>query len=210
MMDFMYVLFFGDGSAQQAILPLLLPLAISAISGIAGGLANRKQKATQESTSTSTTTPNLDPTTMGFRDQIINNYMSSIANPLDTHGYEASGIDDINHLSELQAQKTKENLAARGVRGPAEAFALNNVDANRFSNITKFKQSVPLLRQKMESDILANAGNFFSAIPHGTTQSTKSTGEQTTPGNVAAGSLGNFASTFANLLGQGAFKKAVA
>ncbi len=180
----------------------LIPLAISGLSALAGGLSNRSQQTQQQQTSTST--PNLDPQDLNFRNQIMSQYLNQLSQGVNLGGYQASGIDDINRNRELQGQQTRENLASRGINGPAFNFALNNINNQRYGDLTRFQQGIPLLQHQLQSDILRNAGGFFSSIPYGQTQTGK--GTQTYPGNIAGGALGNLSSVLAYFLGQGAFK----
>lgn len=187
-----------------------LPLILAGASGVSGLLGNRKKTSTSTQESSQSSTPNFDPNALNFRDSIIDQYMNQLQNPLDMSGFEFGGIENINKTRELQARQTKENLASRGIRGPALDFALNDVNNQRFSDIIGLKQQTPLLRHQMQNEILRNAGSFFSTIPYGQSSTSKSTATGTDPGNMGAGGLGNLTSTLAYFLGQGAFKKPAA
>lgn len=181
-----------------------LSLAIPAIAALAGGLSNKGSK-TSQNTITSTT-PNLSSSGMDLRDQIIQQYLSQLGGT-DLSGYTSSGISNINKNAEAAKKRTTENLSARGISGPALDFALTNVDNQRFGDVTSFQNSIPLLQQQLQSQILSNAGNYLGSNPFGTTQ--KGTGTSTQPGNFVGGALGNLGSTLAYMYGQGAFKPKV-
>lgn len=197
----LYATFFEkhDPHVQYAFLSLALPI----ISAIAGGFANKSSTSKQDQTST--TTPNLDAGGMDLRNQIVQAYIKQLLGTSDMSGYTASGISNINKNAATKKAQTTENLSARGISGDALAFAQNKVDNQRFSDVTDFQNSIPLLQQQLQSQILSNAGNYLSTNPYGST--TKGAGTTQTPGNVAGGVLGNAASTLAYLYGQGAYSK---
>lgn len=160
----------------------LLPL----LAGVAGGLDNRAQKTTSAST--------IDPALNPLRTSTINGYLDSLKDPNLT-SYEASGVGDINKSADSQRRLAEETLAARGVSGPAAATAINNVDANRYSDVLKFRQSVPLLATNLRNQALQNASGFINSSPRNT--------EVNTSGNVLGGALGGTTELLAYLYGLG-------
>ena len=170
-------------------LPLLIPLITSAISAIGGGLANRGAKTS--------TQPNLTPEQQQLYQSLIQQ-QAKLSNP-DLGGYEASQTDDINHMAELQKKNLEETLGSRGITGNAVNYAKSRVDSGRFANITKLRQSLPMIRQQFGSQAMQSGTDLFRSYPTGQTN--------TGPSNVAGGAVGNAASTLAYFLGQGAFGK---
>src|SRR2546430_5090784 len=97
-----------------------VPLAIAGLSALGGALGNRSstQKSSQTTSGTSTEAPNLDPQTLNFRNTILNNYLQQLQpGNVDLSGYQANATQNINQSSELQKQKMREQLAARGIFG---------------------------------------------------------------------------------------------
>lgn len=154
----------------------LVPLAISLGSSLFGGLANRGGE---------------DPSSTQLRQQLMKSQGQLLQDP-DLSGYGASQTDLINRNSDLERKRLLELLAARGVSGPAVGFAEGNLERDRFSDITKLNQSLPLLARSLKSDAIATGTNLLNAG-----------GKQ--PGNAIAGAGGNLLSTLAYLYGQGAF-----
>lgn len=157
----------------------LMPLAISLGSGLFGGLANRAKE---------------DPNSTQLRQQLMKQQSSLFQDP-NLAGYQASQVNNINANSDLERQRLLEILASRGVSGPAVGFAEANLDRNRFSDITRLQQSIPLLSRSLKTEAI-NSGNALLR-EGGKPQ-----------GNFAAGFGGNLLSTLAYLYGQGAFSPA--
>jgi hypothetical protein len=125
-----------------------------------------------ESTGTSTTTPNLSPQAQQLLQQLTQSY-SKFARPVDLTGYQAGQIQDINRSSDLQSEAVNNIMAARGLsNSPAAGTALANVQGQRFGDITKLNQSLPMLGNQLNLQNLNAAGGFFSSIPYGTTTGT--------------------------------------
>lgn len=170
----------------------LAPLAISGISALAGGLANKAK------TSTATSTPTLQGGQQALYNQLLTQQAGMMGGP-SLGGYQASSEDDINHMAQLQQKNLQETLAARGITGPAANYAAGRVDNSRFAQISKLRQSLPLLQQQFGTDAINAGSNLVRAVAPGNTST------QTTPGQGAAGAIGNGASTLAYFLGHGAF-----
>lgn len=171
--------------------------AIAGISALGSALSNRKAKSTQ------TNTPNLSPDQSNLYHNLVT-AQGNLMNPTDLSGYQAGQEDDINHMAQLQKQNTAETLAARGISGPARAYAANRVDKSRFAQIAKLRAQIPLLQRQFGTEAINSGVNVLKAVQPGST----TTG--TTPGNVLGGAIGGGASTLAYFLGQGAFSKPTA
>jgi hypothetical protein len=158
----------------------LIPLAISLGSTLAGGLANRGGSTPQD--------------LKGLRGSLINSQMRLNEDPNLT-GYQANQTEGINQNYDIQRKRLQELLAARGVSGPSLGFAESNLDRNRFSDITKLQQSIPLLARSLRTDAISSGGNLMQSLQ----------GSSPQQGNVGGGMLGNLTQTLAYLYGQGAF-----
>ncbi len=160
-----------------------LNLAIPAITALAGGLANRSSM------------PKLSPDAQRLQKLLIDSQIA-LNRGNDLTGYEHAGINTINENADAERKKLLELLAAHGVSGPMAGFAAAGNDRNRFANITKFQQTIPLLAQNLRADSIASGSNLFRSIAPG------NVGQS---GNVAGGLAGGFGSALAYLYGQGAF-----
>lgn len=202
-----------------------ISLALSVLGGLGGIFGNRGQQQQTSGTSSTSqfgtsstsgvsgTTYQYDPT---LRDAILEKYNKMLTTDPDLTGYESSGIQDINRISDIERRSTEEELAARGVTGgPAVATALNNVNSRRFGDIIKFKSGIPLLKHQMNNDILSKGIDLFSAIPknivnesygYGGNTGSSTTNQQGTvnlPGNMIGGGLEGLGGMLAFLAGIG-------
>lgn len=212
-----------------------VPALISGIGALGGLFGGRGQKQKQTSRSSSHTTnlqeakthnfgvegPQLTGQQQGLLDQIVNKATGYLNEDTDLSGYQAGQTNQINALADIQKKAAEETLAAKGVSGgPATATALNSVDANAFANKVNLAQSIPMLRNQIMSQKLADVGQVFSRIPtatgyenYGNVQNTgaqytdtEGEGEQSQSGNMLGGLFGNLAPILAFLYGQGAFR----
>lgn len=170
--------------------PAALAVGLSAAGGVFGNKAEKQEQ---------TSSTNLTPEQQALLKQLIDQ-QTKLSAGTDLTGYEAGQTSDINHASDLHLQNVRDNLALRGITGDAAAAAEQGVDSQRFSDITKLHQSVPLLQNQLQTQALSSGLNLFSSMP----RNTVSTG--TTSGNKLGGGLSNAAATLAYFLGQGAFK----
>ena len=171
----------------------LLPI----LSGGAGALSNRP------STITTTQNPNLPKDAQDLRGNIVSQYQGLLNQDPNLSGYESSGLSQINQGFEDQRKTLEGNLAARGITGPAAETAMQNLENQRFSQGTQFRNQIPLLQTQMKSDILGKAmGGFTGLMPSYGVTST-----QNLPGNILGGGLTGASQALAMLLGMGAFNK---
>lgn len=210
----------------------LAQLLISGLGALGGLFGNRRQQLLRQQTSNVTSNflnqnrttnqgsinPLLDPRASSQLDDILTKY-KTLLNDTDLTGYRASGIQDINSLSDIQNKALTANLASRGITGPAAELAKTGSENARYSDIAKFNQGIPLLQNKLTSDALNLGTNIFSTIPRGQyneefgtsdqsgTQNQVSSGteNQIIPGNMLGGLFGNLAPILAYLFGHGAF-----
>lgn len=180
----------------------LIPAILAGLSALSGGFANRDQNQTGTQTTSGTTTPTYDPTAQGFRDTLIQKYLSLIGQDPNLTGYTASGISDINRNTDLQMQNLIGNLSARGISGPALEFAKSNLENNRYADVTKFQQGIPLLSRQLNQDLLSKAVGLFNTIPYGTSSNQTMTSTGKVQGSPFGGAVGNLANTLAFLYGQ--------
>lgn len=171
--------------------PQALAVGLSAAGGVFGNKAE---------TQTQTSTTNLTPEQQALLKQ-LQEQQTNLSLGTDLSGYEAGQVSDINHSRALQLQKLQETMALHGITGPAAGAAESNVDSQRFADITKLHQQIPLLQRQQQQDSLNSGLSLFTAMPRSTT----TTG--VTSGNKLGGGLSNAAATLAYFLGQGAFKK---
>lgn len=211
----------------------MLQFILPALSLLGGVLGNRKQTTDTAFNNTSTSQGSYanmgqsgsqvhtayDPNDLNYFNSIRDKYTKLMNTDPDLSGYAAQGIADINRSAGAQNRNLEESLAARGIGGPQAAGLAANNDARRFSDITRFRQGIPLLSRQMQEDTLGKALTAFGMAPkdtytdswnynqgqtneYGTQQGT---GTNTTPSNMAAGGIGSLAQMLAFLYGKGAF-----
>jgi hypothetical protein len=164
------------------------------LSAAGGALGNRKETTTQ------TQNTNLTPEQQLLLKQLMEQ-QAKLSAGTDLTGYEAGQVSDINKTRALQLQNVQENAALRGITGDALGNAENSVDSQRYGDIVKLHQQIPMLQNQLETNALQTGQSLFTATPKNVV------GTGTTPNNAVGGGLSNAAATLAYFLGQGAFKK---
>lgn len=162
-----------------------------------------------KTSNTNVTNPNINPDDLAFYNSIRDKYTGLLNTDPDLSGYKAGGISDINHATDLQRQSMMERNAASGISGPAAGANLNNLDANRFSQITKFNQGIPLLANQLKQTTLTNALNAFSAMPKGTTSTSNGTTDTTDVTNILNGSSSTTQGNSTTVQNTGSQKSAI-
>jgi len=149
--------------------------------------------------STNSTTPNLDESTLDFRNTLMNRYLSSMA-PTDWNGYRLNGLQGINNNSQLQDQATQNILTSRGMNySPVASTSMAQNQNQRFGQINQFENDLPLKQAAFEQGRMNDAGGFFSRIPYGQTQ----TGNQDYSGSSASNTTGTNTSSSRTTSGGG-------
>jgi len=150
------------------------------ISGLAGLFGN-KNKTSQESKfnttenvsgqQTASTRPDLNPLQQRLIDMFSQGAQNMYQRGLDTSGYQATGLRNINDASDIQ-QKLMENiLAQRGLSySPAAATSLSGIEQGRAHEISQFMNSIPLLQRQMQQQDIGQLMQAFGAQPYGSTQ----------------------------------------
>lgn len=209
-----------------------VPAVIAGLGALGGLFGNRSSTSKTSGTSNTTGSENSEINTSGasssnplFNPQaqdllnILLGQYGNLSQGTDLRGYQAQQMGDIDHLSEIRKKALESNLAMRGIQGPAAASALNQNENNRFADITKLNQGIPLLQNQLMQQNLGIGQNLFNSIPHGTynenygstesnstqTQNTQQTGTQMQPGNMLGGLLGGGGNMLALLYGMGSF-----
>jgi len=149
--------------------------------------------------STNSTTPNLDESTLDFRNTLMNRYLSSMA-PTDWNGYRLNGLQGINNNSQLQDQATQNILTSRGMNySPVASTSMAANQNQRFGQINQFENDLPLKQAAFEQSRMNDAGGFFSRIPYGQTQ----TGDQNFSGGSTSSNTGTNTSSSRSTSGGG-------
>lgn len=184
-----------------------IPAAITGLSAIAGLFGN-KQKSQGTVDQTTTNTPTFDPTSQAFRDQLIGMFTGRL-NGAGSDGtfqqaYTGQGLKNILNTSQTANDALSNILASRGLsRTTAGGFGQAQLGYNQGNSITNFLNSVPLTMDARTSQLMRDAGGFFSSIPYGT--SSHVTGRTTgnyTYGGGAGGAIQGGAQGLAGYLGQ--------
>ncbi len=162
-----------------------------ALSGILG---NRKETTTQTNTQSSAQAPGVS----AFRDNLMQQYQKMLGEADPNSGMVASNLADINHSYALRKQQLVENLAQRGITGFAADAALQQLDNQRFSDITKARQAGTFQSAQMRQNLVNQAGSFAASAPTTVTN----TASTTTPGKPFAQGFSNVADFIAHQYGQ--------
>ena len=177
---------------------LLAPI-LGSIAGLFGNKGGGTQEGSSTSSGTTTSGVNLKSPYQDFINRILGQYTQMMNSPTDTAGYAATQEQGINKTSAASGQAVNNIMAARGLSmSPVAATAEANNEANRFSQISQMKQSLPLLDLQTMLQKLSGAGGFSSTLAglSPTTSSTQQTGQTT--GSTASNDGG-----WGNALGTG-------
>lgn len=173
--------------------PLAIPLALGAASFFGGMFGKGGKK-------TSTTMPQLDPAYSGLQSALLpmitKRLQQSSALPA---GYGEARTSEINQGYRSARTALANRLAARGlssspVAGSGEAV----LEGQRFGDITRMKQTLPLIDRQFQQEDLASA---LELLQLGRGSTTTETGG----GSRLGGGLSGLASMLGFLYGQGAF-----
>jgi hypothetical protein len=147
---------------------------------------------------------------------VSNKYMDLMNQDPNLSGYQASQSEQINRQSDIQKQQLRENLAAKGITGPAAETALANAEAQRFGSNIQLSNQIPLLARQLMENTVGNAGRFYQGIPLSGTSasgntttgqnqwgSTQQGGTVTTGVNPLSGLFGGAGNILALLSGMG-------
>lgn len=162
-----------------------------ALSGI---LSNRAETTK----STQTQTSSQSPAVAAFRKKLLEQYGGMIDGDDPTTGIVAQGLSDINRNYALRKQQLIENLAQRGITGFAADAAIQQLDNQRFAEITKARQTGTFQAAQFKQGLMAQAGSFAANEPTSVTSS----GTQTTPGKPFAQGFSNVSDFIAHQYGQ--------
>jgi hypothetical protein len=144
---------------------------------------------TSGTTTGSTVTPNINPLAAGGYQAISDKYMDLLNKDPNLTGYQAEQTEQINRQSDIQKQQLRENLAARGITGPAAETAIANAEAQRFGSTINLSNKIPLLARQLMENTMGNAGGFYHGIPVG--QTTAGTTTSTTGGTTGQNQWGS-------------------
>lgn len=174
-------------------LPFLLPLALSGASFL-GGLFGKGGKQT------TTTMPQLDPAYSGLQSALLPLITRRLQNPTALPaGYGEARTAEINSGYRPAQQALNNRLAARGLsQSPIAGAGDATLEAQRFGDIARMKQSLPLIERQFQQEDLASALELLQLG-----RGTKS--ETTGGGSRIGGGISGLASMLGFLFGQGAF-----
>lgn len=193
--------------------PWLIPAIISGVSALGGALSNRgsqqQTSGAQHSETNNINRPFFTPEQGGVFYPTADAFLANLNRDPDLSGYRAGQEQGINELSDVKKKALQIEMATRGI-APNSTAALaygRNIDNQRFSDITKLNQSIPLLREDITKNRIGQGIDLFRSLPSGMqSQGGTDTIQQGTvdnPGNIAGGLIGNLAPILAYLYGQG-------
>jgi len=144
-------------------------------------LNTMKGTTTGSGTGTTTTTPNLTPQMQAYLNQLIGRGANLTAPSLT--GYQAQQTQNINQNADLQRQAVNNIMATRGLASsPVSATAEAGIEQNRINNITGMQEQLPMLRNQMDLQNLAQSSQIANMFPMlaGATQQTQQAQTQDT------------------------------
>lgn len=172
-----------------------LPLALS---GLGGLLSNQSAQQTSGS-STPTTSPQFSP----LRDLLLQTITTRLkgdgtGNYLPPE-YEPGGVAAINSTYAPANQTLQNSLTSRGLgRSPVAVGAETTLNASRASDISRFRSSLPLVNQGLQTQAIGLGQGF---LPFGTGNLSTGTGAGQSGGGLAGG-LTNLAGMLGYLYGK--------
>lgn len=175
----------------------LLPLLLGGAS-FAGGLMGGGRKKV-----TSTTTPHLDPAFAGLQNIILPNIINRLQRPSALpEGLAERNTADINKVYQGAETGLENQLSARGLNtSPIAGNAFRTLQSNRAGDISRMRQSLPILEEDMRRQDLMDA---LAALGLGR-------GSRTVEEGGGGGKLGGGVSSLATMLGflygTGAFQQ---
>lgn len=173
--------------------PLAIPLALGGASFL-GGLFGKGGKKT------STTMPQLDPAYSGLQSTLLPMIMKRLqqGSALPA-GYGEARTSEINSGYRNARTALSNRLAARGLsQSPIAGSGEATLEGQRFGDITRMKQSLPLIERQFGQEDLASALELLQ-LGRGSTTTEMGGGSR------LGGGISSLATMLGFLYGQGAF-----
>lgn len=185
-------------------MPFPWDLVIGGGLGIASKIfGNRKSARTATSDFSRTDTEQYAPEYSPLQSLLISNVMRRLQSPSALPaGYAATGIGNINNISQLLRSRLENDLTARGLAGsPVAAAASASGEQARGTNIAQFQNQLPILERELQNQDLAAAMNFLRTAPM--TRSITGRGTEVAPGSAMSAGLGGLAGLLGELFRRG-------
>lgn len=164
----------GRKVAQNPLFPTLLGGVAGAIGGTRGGR-------------TTTAGPVELPQYAGLSDSLRSQIMSRLNSSTNLAGFEAGGIQDINSTYDAAKIGLDADLTSRGLAtSPAGAAPLSQFQQSRAGDISRFRNTLPLVQRDMQAQDIGIANQLYQNAGLGR--------ESTEAGGVVTGALDNMAS----------------
>lgn len=163
---------------------------IAAGGSIAGGYLSKK--------SSQSTTPTMDPAYGPLQNMVLSSIQNRLNSSPDMSGFTGSGVADINKTYEGADQNLTNSLTARGLNSsPVAGAGAATLQAGRASDIARFRNSIPLLKDALQRQNLTDATGLLG-IGRGVSTTASS-------GGGPAGAAESLAAYLGYLNGKGAF-----
>ena len=168
--------------------------ALTGASALFGGLSNRSKKNTQSSTST----PTYTNTQSMMQEQLAQILGAGAMDPsAGTEPLKTGAIEGVNRNYSGLQKRMESKLADRGFGSSGKvATGTRQLETARAGDLGGLESKFAALTLDQKNKYLDLMSRFSFANP-----GSKQTGEQITPGNVAAGALGAGLETFSYLSG---------
>jgi len=185
-----------------AIAAMAVPAIISGLGALSGWLGGRPKTSQQTQTGVSNRTattamnmsrmPQYSPEDLATKNYLTQQYRNSLLRDIDLSGYTAGGIRNINQTGDIRNTLLRNTLAAKGLSySPSAVAAQMQSENQRLGEVTNFRNTIPLMAEKLRQEKLDALRQFFAGLPYGTTESgtqttnesgtTSATGTSTTP-----------------------------
>lgn len=177
---------------------------LGALSSLFPTTTTTNMNGSSSSNGTGTTSQSyLDPNAQALLSQLVGQYTSYAAQPLNMSGYQATQSNQINQNANANANYIQQKAASMGLSdSPVLASELASNKQAQTAQQNQLTQSIPLLRNQLESNNMGQAASFLNSIPKNITQTqNQNTTQQQTATQKSGGGIGGLLSGAAGALG---------
>jgi hypothetical protein len=168
-----------------------IPLILSGVSGLAGLFGGKKQQTTTNNSSASGTSSsqgtsynNFDPSSLQnllsntFGYDALNNFSNGSTDSL-INSIKTQGLQGINQQQGIAQKLASNTLASRGLAySPYAAGALQQPQTAALGQQTQLLNSLPILRQQLNTQNLSNLEQAYKTIPINTSSGSSTNTQQ--------------------------------
>jgi hypothetical protein len=186
-------------------IPFLIPSLILGGTSLLGGILGGRKQTTDTRFSrsgTNTTTPIESPEQSQLFRLLASRAIGRLNNPTPLGGYESTGLQNINRVSDALRMSAENNLTSRGLStSPIAANVSTNLDLARGGESARFLNSLPLLMRELALGDEAAAAGIYGLKPFGQTSTYSESGTGQSTGTPPGGMIGGGLSSLGAMLG---------